>query len=149
METVHTLLYSIVFLFILTSVGNSACRYMFALTGLRTPMDESASADVKAGWVIGGLERLILAIGILTHSWEVLAAVIALKTVARFKELDDKKFSEYFLSGSLFSILWAVLITSLWTLYDAHMGTGTLAALQDLLQVSSKPEIIIFGDLTP
>jgi hypothetical protein len=62
----------------------------------------------------------------LTHSWEVLAAVIALKTVARFKELDDRKFAEYFLAGSLFSILWAVVVTSLWLAYDRYAGLGVL-----------------------
>ena len=33
------------------------------------------------------------------------------ETVARFKELDERLHAEYFLVGSLFSILWAVGVT--------------------------------------
>ncbi|MDB5660100.1 MAG: hypothetical protein JWS10_2715 [Cypionkella sp.] len=122
MQILHAAIYTIVAIVLLTGAGNWACRALFRFAGLK---DDSAVAPKTirpAGWIIGWLERLILAIGILTHSWEVLLAVIALKTVARFKELDDQQFAEYFLVGSLFSVLWAVLITSLWLFYDNHFG---------------------------
>lgn len=48
--------------------------------------------------------------------------MIALKTVARFKELDDRLPAEYFLIGSLFSIFWAMLITGAWLGYDRAYG---------------------------
>ena len=38
-----------------------------------------------------------------------IAIIIALKSLARFKELDDKNFAEYFLIGSLLSVLVAVI----------------------------------------
>ena len=132
METVHAALYCMAYVYLLANVGNWACQQMFRLTGLKAGTEPAA--DQRAGWIIGTLERLILAIGILTHSWEVLAAVIALKTVARFKELDDKRFSEYFLAGSLFSILWAVTITSLWILYDRQVGVDLLGLLTRALE---------------
>jgi hypothetical protein len=107
---------------LLTWFGNVVCRWLFSLTGL-TGDSSTENTDIKpAGWIIGWLERLVFAVGIITHSWEVLAAVIALKTVARFKELDEQGFAEYFLVGSLFSILWAVLITTAWIGYDVHFG---------------------------
>lgn len=65
---------------------------------------------------------MIMAIGIITHSWEILAAVIALKTVARFKEMDERGFAEYFLVGSLFSIFWTMLVTTAWLSYDHTFG---------------------------
>ncbi|MEM9234876.1 MAG: hypothetical protein AAGA69_11660, partial [Pseudomonadota bacterium] len=58
-------------------------------------------AQLAAGRVIGILERSLIAAGILTGKWEVMAAVIALKTVARYKELEQQIQAEYFLIGSL------------------------------------------------
>lgn len=106
----------------LTWVGNLACRVLFRLTGLAEKAGNDSTGDAPAGRVIGSLERLVLAIGIITQSWPVFAAVIALKSVARFRELDDKTFAEYFLVGSLFSILWAVLVTGTWLWVDATWG---------------------------
>ena len=84
----------------------------------------------------------MLAAGLLSNSWEILAAVIALKTVARFKELDQRDFAEYFLVGSLFSILWAIVVTGAWMLYDQHWGIGMRATLMDWLSASSLPPLI-------
>jgi hypothetical protein len=132
MEYLHVATYSIVALVLLTGFGNVVCRLLFQYAGLADKPEESTSEVKPAGWIIGWLERLVLAIGILTHSWEVLAAVIALKTVARFKELDDQSFAEYFLVGSLFSVLWAVLVTSAWLTYDRNFGIGLYTELANL-----------------
>ena len=94
---VHGAIYTIVALVLLTGVGNIACRLLFASAGLKSETSETTSDVQPAGWIIGWLERTVLAAGIVTQSWEVLAAVIALKTVARFKELDNQRFAEYFL----------------------------------------------------
>ena len=75
----------------------------------------------------------------MTHSWEVVAAVIALKTVARFKELDDQRFAEYFLVGSLFSILWAVLITSAWLVYDHRVGIDLGGVIAEAIEAPTTP----------
>ena len=80
--------------------------------------------NAKAGGVIGAFERMILAAGVLTGSWEMVAAVVALKTVARFKELDERLDAEYFLVGSLFSILWAIVVTAAWISFDQACGIG-------------------------
>lgn len=118
-------LYTLGALVCLTTLGNSVCRVLFLLTGLTAASNGASDApEPKAGRVIGSLERLVLAIGIVTQSWPVFAAVIALKSVARFKELDDKTFAEYFLVGSLFSIFWAVLVTGAWLWVDAALGAG-------------------------
>lgn len=122
-EIGHVVLYTSLALVLLTGVGNWTCRRLFTWAGLGDATTQAAGgAHPPAGWVIGWLERLILAIGIVTHSWEVLAAVISPKTVARFRDMDDRRFAEYFLVGSMFSILWAVLVTSLWLVYDRTFG---------------------------
>jgi hypothetical protein len=119
---IHAIAYTILALFLLTYIGNWVCRKILKWTGLKDATPEDPKPNHKAGRIIGILERLILAVGILVQSWEVLAAVIALKTVARFQELDQREFAEYFLVGSLFSILWALAVTSIWMAYDHHFG---------------------------
>lgn len=118
----HFLLYSAIALWLLTSVGNWLCRQLLSLTGMKDAVAPLAGDGIAAGRVIGGLERLVIAIGVIAHSWEVLAAVIALKTVARFKELDKQLSAEYFLIGSLFSLLWAIVVTGAWLGYDHQAG---------------------------
>ncbi|KQM98829.1 hypothetical protein [Sphingomonas sp. Leaf25] len=119
----HALLYTGIALVLLTWVGNRVCRSIFTLSGLRDAIAHLPTPTHTAGRWIGVLERLVLAIGIVVQSWEIMAAVIALKTVARFKEMDDRNFAEYFLVGSLFSILWTMLITSAWLAYDHRIGS--------------------------
>ena len=125
MEIAHGVAYSVVALLLLTGGGNWACRRMFVLSGLKVAAgdgDGKGDTAQAAGWIIGWLERLLLAIGILSRSWEIIAAVIALKTVARFRELDHREFAEYFLVGSLFSVIWAFAVTAGWLAYDRHLG---------------------------
>ena len=118
----HAVAYTAVALVMLTYVGNVICRILFKITGLAAATAQVPVPDYRAGRVIGILERLILAAGILLHSWEILAAVIALKTVARFQKMDQREFAEYFLVGSLFSILWTLAVVSAWSAYDHHFG---------------------------
>lgn len=131
--TVEAALSGLAALLALTSVGNLACRALFRLTGLAGTDAGGSDGEAGAGRVIGSLERLVLAIGVVTQSWPVFAAVIALKSVARFKELDDKTFAEYFLVGSLFSILWAVVVTALWLWLDRLTGANLQDALAAIL----------------
>jgi len=137
-DIAHGLAYSLVALFLLTGVGNWACRALFRLTGMKSATGEKGTG-LAAGWVIGWLERLLLAIGILSRSWEIVAAVIALKTVARFKELDQRDFAEYFLVGSLFSVIWAFLVTAGWLTYDHHLGVGIRAQIVAVVEAPLAP----------
>ncbi|MBD8878522.1 hypothetical protein [Roseibium polysiphoniae] len=84
--------------------------------------------ELKAGRVIGVLERLLIVTGLVLGKWEVLVAVIALKTVARYQELDTKLNAEYFLIGSLASVLWAVATSVALLLYDQSVGFGLFPA---------------------
>jgi hypothetical protein len=74
---IHAFVYSAVALVLLTYVGNWICRKIFLWTGMRGAVAEAAEPGLNAGRVIGILERLILAIGILAQRWEILAAVIS------------------------------------------------------------------------
>lgn len=137
----------IIAVFLLTAVGNRICKRMLEWSGLITamknkpqqasssPVGEVATAQPlnshpRVGHLIGSLERLLIAAGVLAGAWEILVAVIALKTVARFKELDQKLDAEYFLVGSLFSLVWAIVITYGWMGFDHFLGLDLLAALK-------------------
>jgi hypothetical protein len=77
------------------------------LSATKIPAETGETITLRAGRVIGVLERLLIFVGLTASSWEILAGVVALKTVARYSKLDEQNKAEYFLIGSLASILWA------------------------------------------
>ncbi len=54
------------------------------------------------------LERLLIVALVLTNATAAVGFVIAAKTLARFKQLDDRQFAEYYLLGTLASVAVAV-----------------------------------------
>lgn len=62
----------------------------------------------KMGRTIGVLERLLLFILVLLGQWGALGLVLAAKSIARFKELSAQPFADYYLIGTLTSILVAI-----------------------------------------
>ncbi len=57
------------------------------------------------GEVIGVLERVLILPMIVAGKYEALGLVLAAKTIARHKKMEDEDFAEYFLVGTLSSIL--------------------------------------------
>jgi hypothetical protein len=120
---------------LLWPVGNDVVRVLLSWSGvpksakpppIPTPHAMSAettpSIGARAGRYIGFLERSLIVAGLLLSSWDIITAVVALKTVARYKELDEQISAEYFLIGSLASILWAVFVATILTAYDGTLG---------------------------
>ncbi len=66
-----------------------------------------------AGEWVGYLERALIYILVIMGFSSVLGFVVAAKSVARFEELKDRRFSEYFLVGTLASITWAIAIAGI------------------------------------
>jgi len=64
--------------------------------------------EASRGRTIGILERWILLVLVVVGQWSALGLVLAAKSIARFKELEDKDFSERYLIGTLTSVLVAV-----------------------------------------
>jgi hypothetical protein len=82
------------------------------LRALPRQIPESRKKDQREydlGRIIGMLERVFLYFLIIWQQIGAIAILIALKSLARYKELEDKHFAEYFLIGSLLSILTAVI----------------------------------------
>ncbi len=65
--------------------------------------------EYELGRVIGLLERTFLYFLIIWNQVGAIAILIALKSLARFKDLENRTFAEYFLVGSLLSILTAAI----------------------------------------
>jgi hypothetical protein len=66
--------------------------------------------EYNAGRIIGILERLIIYIAVLKNQFAIIGFIFAAKAFTRFKELDERKFAEYVLIGTLISILLAILV---------------------------------------
>jgi hypothetical protein len=65
----------------------------------------------KVGSVIGQLERMIIAILLLCGQYSAIGLVLTAKSIARFKQLEDKAFAEKYLIGTLISLAIALVAT--------------------------------------
>jgi hypothetical protein len=70
-----------------------------------TPAEpRSLASPERVGEAIGILERLLIVTFVLTANQAAIGFVVAAKTLARFKQLDDRRFAEYYLLGTLASV---------------------------------------------
>jgi hypothetical protein len=69
-----------------------------ALTG------PGVAPPARVGATIGILERLLIVTFVLTGSQAAIGFVVAAKTLARFRQLEDRSFAEYYLLGTLASV---------------------------------------------
>jgi hypothetical protein len=87
----------------------------FFVTTLVTPRNGVAATPPVAtnpdrvGETIGALERLLIVIFVLARAEIAVGLVVAAKTIARFRQLDDRAFAEYYLLGTLASVSVAVV----------------------------------------
>lgn len=62
------------------------------------------------GKLIGYIERLLVIILTVIGAYPSIAFIIAAKSIARFKQLDDRNWAEYFLLGTLSSIFLGLVL---------------------------------------
>lgn len=101
----------------LGTVAIHVAAYAFNLNGVSAivvevlrRLDMKVGNDGPAvGRAIGFLERAFAVTLILVDRWEALGLLVAAKSLARFKELDDRARAEYYLVGTLVSLLGATL----------------------------------------
>jgi hypothetical protein len=80
-----------------------------AVTGQPIAQEDVAQqSPARLGATIGVLERLLIVTFVLSGSSAAVGFVVAAKTLARFKQLDDRDFAEYYLLGTLASVAVAV-----------------------------------------
>ncbi len=87
-------------------------RSILELPTLQMRRDEDRTAgaiEIARGRAIGALERALAFTLVLLGDFGAVGWIIAAKSLARFKALEDREFAEYFLIGTLASFLLAVL----------------------------------------
>jgi hypothetical protein len=93
--------------------GVTLVRAVLDLPALQMRRDEdrtSGAIDIARGRAIGSLERAIALTLVLLGEYGALGLIVAAKALARFKALEDREFAEYFLIGTLASLLLALLV---------------------------------------
>ncbi|MBD8035041.1 MULTISPECIES: DUF3307 domain-containing protein [Solibacillus] len=63
----------------------------------------------KAGMWIGILERNLILIFCLSNNLGGIGFLVAMKALTRFKQFDDKSFAEYYLIGTMLSVIFGVI----------------------------------------
>jgi hypothetical protein len=97
------------------AIVNVRAGALFVGTLVRAPRSKDAegspgvASPARIGATIGVLERLIVSALMLVNASNAIGLVIAAKTLARFKQLDDREFAEYYLLGTLASVAVAIL----------------------------------------
>jgi hypothetical protein len=102
------------------AVGDLLLRLPLATprTAASWPVPAAAAEDAKlqtlqAGRIIGTLERWMLLALMARGEMAAVGFVFAGKSIVRYKEFDRKDFAEYYLVGTLYSILIALGLTTL------------------------------------
>lgn len=91
--------------------GSALVRGVLALVRLAEKADtagrEPYTRTIRpgTGHLIGALERFLTLTLVLLGEWSALGFILAAKSIARFKELEDREFSEYYLLGTLTSVI--------------------------------------------
>ena len=62
------------------------------------------ASPARVGATIGVIERLLIVTFVMTNAQAAIGFVVAAKTLARFRQLDDRSFAEYYLLGTLASV---------------------------------------------
>jgi hypothetical protein len=68
---------------------------------------------LRGGTTIGYLERLVVVGAVAVGHWEIVGALIAIKGLGRFSELDTPETRERFIIGTLVSLVWAGVCAAL------------------------------------
>ena len=61
----------------------------------------------RAGQLIGILERLLIVLFLVLRQYGAIAIVFTAKSIARFRQLENREFAEYYLTGTLLSVVTA------------------------------------------
>lgn len=65
--------------------------------------------DLSRGKLIGYIERLLVILLTFYSSYPAIAFIVTAKSIARFKQMDDRDWAEYFLLGTLSSMFLGIL----------------------------------------
>lgn len=103
----NIVLYSLLFVVLL----NPAAVFVKKLFIFLFDDDAEDNSNHNAGSVIGKLERVITSILLLCNQYGVIGLVLTAKSIARFKQLEEKDFAEKYLVGTLTSLAISLIVT--------------------------------------
>ncbi|MFV7791337.1 hypothetical protein ACNO6Z_10855 [Aliarcobacter lanthieri] len=98
---------------------------------------KDSSIDYNAE-MIGFLERILYFIGIVFQNLGLVTIVMAFKTVARYKEIDEKIKAEYFLIGSFLSLISSIIISGIFIAFDDIHNLGIVNYVVNLITYNLK-----------
>ena len=102
------LLIATVYVYVLLG-GAVFIRKVLRLDSLKLPGGAGRYGDARqAGRCIGILERAIILTLTISGAYTSIAFVLTAKSIARYKELEDRDFAEYYIVGTLLSALIAI-----------------------------------------
>lgn len=82
----------------------------FDLSPLAEAKDDVSGGLVGSGRMIGILERTLTLVLVLVGQWAATVLLVAVKSIARFEDLKQRPFAEYYLMGTLTSLIVAVAV---------------------------------------
>ena len=103
-ENFKTIILYILIFSIILDPASVFIRKLFISISLKT-YPKIYSEELKAGNIIGKLERIIIAILLLNNQFGVIGFVLTAKSIARFKQMENRDFAEKYLIGTLTSFL--------------------------------------------
>ncbi len=89
--------------------GTVVVRKLLTRYPTLVPAEDGGAPVYAMGRTIGVLERILTFVLVLLNQWGALGLVLAAKSIARYPELKQRHFAEYYLIGTLASILVAVV----------------------------------------
>lgn len=75
-----------------------------------------------AGNLIGIFERILVFTFVLTNQYAAISIIFAAKSIARFTELNDRDFAEYYLLGTFTSITLALIVGIIFKLIFGNLN---------------------------
>ena len=75
-----------------------------------------------AGTLIGVFERILVFTFVLTNQYAAISIIFAAKSIARFSELNNRDFAEYYLLGTFLSITVALMVGIVFKLLFANIS---------------------------
>lgn len=109
-EFKHMVLYGLLFI-ILINPAAVLVKKLFAFLFEQT--EEEGNSNHNAGSIIGKLERIITSILLICNQYGVIGLVLTAKSIARFKQLEERDFAEKYLVGTLTSLVISLITTIL------------------------------------
>lgn len=102
-------IYSLIFIIIWDPVAVFIKQlFLYIIDGSSCVQEEN---DPQVGRIIGKLERIIVSVLVLCNQFGAIGFVLTAKSIARYKQLEDKNFAEKYLVGTLTSVSIAFIIT--------------------------------------